>query len=215
MQTSTSCIRAGVRGTLHTTTKLMNRVCNITARRVACKHETSDSPCFPLCMFSADSYFNVDSSTAGPGRHHGRPGKWENRGLLGSSLDRVLDNDASLMLTTVWKRGKPAKIMAVRAQENRACGAKKRRASRATRGLKRRPCGRPHTPVGESSWGPALKNRWRRWQLSMARGVKRFVIRSTARPHMASSSMVGLASWRPYGRGDASRLALLSPSRVK
>ena len=66
----------------------------------------------------------VDSSTAGPGRHHGRPGKWENRGLLGSSLDRVLDNDASLMLTTVWKRGKPAK-MAVRAQENRACGAKK------------------------------------------------------------------------------------------
>ena len=86
----------------------------------------------------------VDSSTAGPGRHHGRPGKWENRGLLGSSLDRVLDNDASLMLTTVWKRGKPAK-MAVRAQENRACGAKKRRALRATRGLKRRPCGRPHT----------------------------------------------------------------------
>ena len=65
-------------------------------------------------------------------------------------MDRVLDNDASLMLTTVWKRGKPAK-MAVRAQENRACGAKKRRASRATRGLKRRPCGRPHTPVGESS----------------------------------------------------------------
>ena len=93
----------------------------------------------------------VNSSTAGPGRHHGRPGKWENRGLLGSSLDRVLDNDASLMLTTVWKRGKPAK-MAVRAQENRACGAKKRRASRATRGLKRRPCGRPHTPVGESSF---------------------------------------------------------------
>ena len=103
--------------------------------------------------FSADldrgrgTWQTVDSSTAGPGRHHGRPGKWENRGLLGSSLDRVLDNDASIMLTTVWKRGKPAK-MAVRAQENRACGAKKRRASRATRGLKRRPCGRPHTPVG-------------------------------------------------------------------
>ena len=37
---------------------------------------------------------------------------------------------------------------------------------------------------------------------------------SSARPHKASSSMVGLASWRPYGRGDASRLALLSPSRV-
>ena len=112
----------------------------------------------------------VDSSTAGPGRHHGRPGKWENRGLLGSSLDRVLDNDASLMLTTVWKRGKPAK-MAVRAQENRACGAKKRRASRATRGLKRRPCGRPHTPVGESSresglgGDPITSHFCQRWRL--------------------------------------------------
>ena len=106
---------------------------------------------------TADSHGSVDSSTAGPGRHHGRPGKWENRGLLGSSLDRVLDNDASLMLTTVWKRGKPAK-MAVRAQENRACGAKKRRASRATRGLKRRPCGRPHTPVGESSFSDSAES---------------------------------------------------------
>ena len=113
---------------------------------------------YTMCLSTTKKYSTdrqtdtptVDSSTAGPGRHHGRPGKWENRGLLGSSLDRVLDNDASLMLTTVWKRGKPAK-MAVRAQENRACGAKKRRASRATRGLKRRPCGRPHTPVGESS----------------------------------------------------------------
>ena len=48
----------------------------------------------------------------------------------------------------------------------------------------------------------------------MARGVERVVIRNSSRPHNASSSMVGLASWRPYGRGDASRLALLGPSRV-
>ena len=82
--------------------------------------ETLSPPYSSVCV----SRLVVDSSTARPGRHHGRPGKWENRGLLGSSLDRVLDNDASLMLTTVWKRGKPAK-MAVRAQENRACGAKK------------------------------------------------------------------------------------------
>ena len=37
---------------------------------------------------------------------------------------------------------------------------------------------------------------------------------STPRPHHASSSMVGLASWRPCGRGDVPRLALLGPVRV-
>ena len=59
----------------------------------------------------------------------------------------------------------------------------------------------------------AIKKRWAVAAFE-ARMVKRSVRRKSARPHNASSSMVGLASWRPYGRGDASRLALLGPSRV-